>query len=341
MTSQKAKAYVDHLYETMYRHWEEKIRNGQLMVQLRAGKLPMPVIRRFFKNWGRYALEVNALNALSYHTHLAFFVRNFDLLGPFCAKIADELISPKPPGHVLGLLKTAEAMGLSREEVLEEPYLAEARARRFFKNWGRYALEVNALNALSYHTHLAFFVRNFDLLGPFCAKIADELISPKPPGHVLGLLKTAEAMGLSREEVLEEPYLAEARAINDFCHKVFIDGSLLELWGLHVFEESLSRWSGEWFKALTTHYNFSPEQAIYFSTHEEADLKPHALGESEEEAMGHGAFNRVVFQRVLEEGMVEYRMGYPLEYCALTMVDLHAAMNRAAIENPYFKKEGK
>ncbi len=257
MTSQEAKAYVDHLYETMYRHWEEKIRNGQFMVQLRAGKLPMPVIRRFFKNWGRYALEVNALNALSYHTHLAFFVRNFDLLGPFCAKIADELISPKPPGHVLVLLKTAEAMGLSREEVLEEPYLAEARA------------------------------------------------------------------------------------INDFCHKVFIDGSILELWGLHVFEESLSRWSGEWFKALTTHYNFSPEQAIYFSTHEEADLEPHALGESEEEAMGHGTFNRAVLQRVLEEGEVEYRAGYPLEYCALTMVNLHAAMNRAAIENPYFKKEGK
>jgi len=52
MTSQEAKAYVDHLYETMYRHWEDKIRNGQFMVQLRAGKLPMPVIRRFFKNWG-------------------------------------------------------------------------------------------------------------------------------------------------------------------------------------------------------------------------------------------------------------------------------------------------
>jgi len=251
MTAAEAAAYVDHLYAQMYCRWEPKVKQHPFMLQLGDGKLPMAVIRQFFKNWGRFALEVNALNAQSYHTHLAFFVRNFDLLGPFCAKIADELISPRPPGHVLVLLETAEAMGLSREEVLEEPYLAEARA------------------------------------------------------------------------------------INDFCHKVFIDGSIAELWGLHVFEESLAYWSGEWFKALTTHYQFTRDQAVYFSTHEEADLEPHALGGSEEEAMGHGTFNRIVLKRLLEEGQVEYRAGYALDYCALTMVDLHAAMMRAAMENPY------
>lgn len=251
MTTAEATAYVEHLYSQMYARWEPKIKKHPFMLQLHEGKLPMPVIRQFFRNWGRFALEVNALNAQSYHTHLAFFVRNYDLLGPFSAKIADELISPKPPGHVLVLMETAAAMGLGRQEVLEEPYLAEARA------------------------------------------------------------------------------------INDFCHKVFIDGSIAELWGLHVFEESLAYWSGEWFKALTTHYHFTKEQAVYFSTHEEADLEPHALGDSDEEAMGHGTFNRTVLQRLLEEGQVEYRAGYSLEYCALTMVDLHAAMMRAAMENPY------
>ena len=195
---EEAKRYVDYLYARMYEHWKVKIQAGAFMTQLREGKLPMPVIRQFFKNWGRFSLEVNALNAVSYYTHLPFFVHHFDLLGPFCAKIADELISPKPPGHVLVLLQTAKAMKLSPREVLEDPYLAEARA------------------------------------------------------------------------------------INDFCHKIFIDGSLVELWALHVFEESLSHWSGEWFSALTTHYGFSKEDAIYFSTHEEADLEPHALGEGGE-----------------------------------------------------------
>jgi len=251
MTSEEAKVYVDYLYARMYEAWKEKIHNNPFMTQLRDGRLPMPVIRQFFKNWGHFSLEVNALNALSYYTHLPFFVRNFDLLGPFCAKIADELISPKPPGHVLVLLQTAEAMGLSRQEVLEDPYLPSARA------------------------------------------------------------------------------------INDFCHKIFIDGSLVELWGLHVFEESLSQWSGEWYRALTANYGFSKEQAIYFSTHEEADMDTHQLGEGGEQAMGHGAFNRAVLQRALEDGAVEFRAGYSMEYCALTMVDLHAQMKQAAIENPY------
>lgn len=251
MTAAEAKAYVDYLYAKMYERWKEKIQSGPFMTQLRAGKLPLPVIRRFFKNWGRFSLEVNGLNAVSYYIHLPFFVRNFDLLGPLCAKIADELISPQPPGHVLVLIKTGEAMKLSRQEILEDPYLPEARA------------------------------------------------------------------------------------INDFTHKIFMDGSIAELWGLHVFEESLSHWSGEWFKALTTHYGFTKTQAVYFSTHEEADLEPHALGDTGAEVMGHGAFNRTILERVLMDGNVDFRAGYSMEYCALAMIDLHAQMKRAAMENPY------
>src|SRR5438132_10247828 len=131
MTEASAKAYVDCLYSTLYKAWHEKIHKGLFMTQLREGKLPLPVIRQFFKNWGHFSLEVNGLNAVSYYTHLPFFVRNFDLLGPFCAKIADELISPKAPGHVLVLLQTAEAMRLSRKEMLEVPLLPAARATSY------------------------------------------------------------------------------------------------------------------------------------------------------------------------------------------------------------------
>lgn len=250
LSESQAKAYVDYLYATLYKYAHEKIYKGAFMTQLREGKLPLPVMRQFFKNWGHFSLEVNALNAVSYYTHLPFFVRHFDLLGPFCAKIADELISPRAPGHVLVLLQTAEKMGLNKREMLEEPYLPAARA------------------------------------------------------------------------------------INDFCHKIFIDGSIVELWGLHVFEESLSMWSGQWFTALTTRYGFSKADAIYFSTHEEADMDTHKLGEDGEEAMGHGAFNRTVLTRALQES-IEFRAGYSMEYCALTMVDLHAQMKQAALDNPY------
>ena len=103
LSEQEAKAYVDHLYSTLYKYAHEKIYKGAFMTQLREGKLPLPVMRQFFKNWGHFSLEVNALNAVSYYTHLPFFVRNFDLLGPFCAKIADELISPQSAGSCFGV----------------------------------------------------------------------------------------------------------------------------------------------------------------------------------------------------------------------------------------------
>src|SRR5436309_15113904 len=107
MTEADAKAYVDYLYTTLYEAWHEKIHKGLFMTQVREGKLPLPVIRQFFKNWGHVSLEVNGLNAVSYYTQLPFFVRIVDVLGPFGAKIADELICPNAPGHVLVLLETA------------------------------------------------------------------------------------------------------------------------------------------------------------------------------------------------------------------------------------------
>src|SRR5262245_65349977 len=76
-SAEEAKAYVDYLYTTLYKAWHEKIHNSHFMSQLREGKLPMPIIRQFFKNWGHFSMEVNALNAVSYYTHLPFFVRNF------------------------------------------------------------------------------------------------------------------------------------------------------------------------------------------------------------------------------------------------------------------------
>ena len=47
MSPQEAKAYVDYLYATMYEHWKQKVQTGPFMTQLRAGKLPMPVMRQF------------------------------------------------------------------------------------------------------------------------------------------------------------------------------------------------------------------------------------------------------------------------------------------------------
>lgn len=197
----------------------------------------------------------------------------------------------------------------------------------FFRNWGNFTVEINTLIAASYHKHIGFFKRHADLLGPFGAKVADEFIHPTPPGHVLVMLQTAEAFGLSKDEVLRQPMLPESRAILDFKRALLWEGTVAEWWFSMLTEEPIGHWAAEWFKALTTHYGFSRQQAIYFSTHEEADLEEHDDG-----VMGHGSFNRLVMERILEDGYADVREGYTLEYCALASVDLYGVMHRAAVE---------
>ncbi|MBI2209684.1 MAG: iron-containing redox enzyme family protein [Deltaproteobacteria bacterium] len=245
MSPSEAKTLVDRLYTELYHHWEAKIDQGPFMSQLRAGKLPLSCIRRFFKDWGLFSVEVVALNAVSYYVHLPFFIRNFDLLPAFTDKIAEELIFPKPPGHTLLLVETASGLGLSREELFGQP--------------------------------------------------------ASPAG----------------------------RAISDYCRRIFQDGSVADLWGLHVYEETLGHWSKQWAQALTSHYELSRQQAVYFTAHAEADLVQH------EGRMGHGPLNRMILQRILEQGETASRLGYDLKYCAFTMVDLHSLMERNALENPY------
>jgi pyrroloquinoline quinone (PQQ) biosynthesis protein C len=212
---------------------------------------------------------------------------------------------------------------------LREGTLALGSIRRFFKDWGIFSVEVVALNAVSYYTHLPFFIRNYDLLPAFTEKVAEELVSPKPPGHTLILLKTAKALGLSREELLMQPASAAGRAISDYCRRIFTDGSILELWALHIYEETLGLWSKQWAQALTARYGLSKADAIYFTAHAEADLVQH------DGRMGHGPLNRMILQRILEQGLTAMKLGYTIEYCARTMVDLQSLMENHALENPY------
>ncbi len=221
-----------------------------------------------------------------------------------------------------------------RERVTEGPFMSKFAAgtlslsaiKLFFKNWGNFTVEINTLVSVSYHKHIGFFKRHPDLMAPLGAKIADEFIHPKPPGHVLVMLQTAEALGLTQDQVLREPMLPECRAILDFKRQLMWEGTVAEWWFSMLTEEPIGHWAALWFKTLTGKYGFTQQQAVYFSTHEEADLEEH------EGVMGHGSFNKRVMQRILEDGYADCREGYNLEYCATAAVDLYGVMHRAALE---------
>jgi hypothetical protein len=164
-------------------------------------------------------------------------------------------------------------------------------------------------------------------MAPMAQKLADELIHPKPPGHVHVVIETGAALGIAEDEIFLSPMLAEFRAKIDFKRSILWEGTVAEFYAAGATEEQTGYWSADFFKALTTHYGLTAQQAIYFSTHEEADLKEHADG-----VMGHGSFRRLVLQRLLEEGIADVRPGYSLEYCGLTAVDLHGVILQAALD---------
>src|SRR5919109_4665025 len=198
--------------------------------------------------------------------------------------------------------------------------LPRAALRLFFKNWGSYTIEINTLEAASYHKHIHFFRQHRDLMAAMAEKLADELIHPKPPGHIHVVIETAKALGISEDEVFVSPMLAEFRAKIDYFRVMVWEGTVAEFYAAGATEEQFGYWAGEVFTALTTHYGLTPEQAVYFSLHEEADTREHEGG-----IMGHGDFRKAVLRRLLEEG-AEVRPGYTLEYCALSCIDLHGAI---------------
>jgi pyrroloquinoline quinone (PQQ) biosynthesis protein C len=203
--------------------------------------------------------------------------------------------------------------------------LSKKTLRIFFKNWAAYTIEINTLEAATYHKHIHFFRKHRDLMAAMAEKLADELLHPKPPGHIHVVLETAKALGITEDEVFVSPMLAEFRAKIDYFRAIVWEGTMAEFYAAGATEEQFGYWAGEMFSALTRHYDLTPKEAIYFSLHEEADTREHENG-----IMGHGSFRRLVLQRLLEDG-AEVRPGYTLEYCALSAIDLHGVALQAAL----------
>ena len=207
------------------------------------------------------------------------------------------------------------------EQVLRSQLMRELAAgtlpmetiRLFWKNWAFFVFEVNNIVAMAYQRHIGFLKRHPDLLASFSAKVADEYIHPKPPGHVRIVLEQGRILGLTDEDMIACPMIPECRALLEWRRGLLYEGTMLEYWTSLLNEENVGHWAREFGRALTEKYGLSWEKIRYFKTHEEADLETHEDG-----ILGHGEFNRTVVQRLVEGGLVEMRPGYSPEYCVET-----------------------
>lgn len=209
---------------------------------------------------------------------------------------------------------------------LQEGTLPMEAIRLYYRNWAGFVLTINTLGLAVYYKQIDFLKQDIRLMKMFASKLVDEFGKPEPPGHILILVRTGQALGLTEREILGTQLLPAARALGDF-HKVVVwDGGLSDYWASVVWEEAMGYFSQDWRDALMKKYNLDLNQVVYYSTHYEADLKEH------EGTASHASIVRGVLEYMLEKGYVDERIGMGLEYCAVTPCDLNGVMLQGILD---------
>ena len=72
MNTKDAGEFVNEHYRKVAARWRARVTDSPFMQQLRAGTLPREALTTFFKNWGSYTIEINTVEAASYHKHISF-----------------------------------------------------------------------------------------------------------------------------------------------------------------------------------------------------------------------------------------------------------------------------
>jgi len=209
---------------------------------------------------------------------------------------------------------------------LQTGALSKSALQRFWLNWHSQVWEINGLITAGYHIFTPFFRRNLDLLGLFADKVADEMIHPEPPGHMLLVWKQGEIFGLTQEQMVNHPIIPECRGLMEWHRGMLHEGSMFEFWTMILYEEYTGHWSQAFGQALIERYGYSRDQVPYFRVHEEADLHEH------DGIMGHGEFNWTVFRRMLEQGDARLRPGFSIQYCIDTELALRRRFLNACAE---------
>lgn len=229
------------------------------------------------------------------------------------------------------------------ERIFQGPFMRDLQAGRlplktirlFWRHWYSYPVEINNFHLIIYQRHAGFFSRHRELLAPYVGKISDELVNPSVPGHIQVLIKQGEAFGVSLDEMVDCQVFPECRALTEFARGLVYEGTMIEWWARSLNEEMFGHWSKKWRQALLEKYGFQDTQLNYFQVHEEADLHEH-----EEGLMAHGQVARLVFQTMLQDGLVWSRPGWGPEYCCLTNADyvamFHDGIYQHAKEGGHF-----
>lgn len=199
---------------------------------------------------------------------------------------------------------------------LSQGTLPRDKLQEFFRQWYSFALEVNTSMGTLYHRFNALTRRLPELEDILTDKIADEFGNPGPGGHIRTLEATAQALGVSRDEMAYAKLSPHARAFCDFTVRITLEGTIGEYATRVCFIEGQAFYfSGAFRKALATHY-LPRERDHYFGLHEEADSEPHGGH------MGHGEAAERLVELLVENDEFKFRPGFSPEYIIATVYKL-------------------
>ncbi|MGH7829068.1 MAG: hypothetical protein ACREP8_02715, partial [Candidatus Binatia bacterium] len=135
----------------------------------------------------------------------------------------------------------------------------------FWQNWYSFVAEINNFLGCAYQRHLPFFKRHPELQAPFANQVADELIHPKPPGHIQIVLEQGRLFGLGDEEMIDYEMLPECRAFLEYYRGLLYEGTMAEWWAAFCLEEGVGHWARFFGQALRKSYRFQDKQIVYFT----------------------------------------------------------------------------
>lgn len=202
---------------------------------------------------------------------------------------------------------------------LKDGQLSKESLTLFWLNWHGFVAEINNIIQCGYQRHIGFFKNHIDLLTVYADKVADELVHPKPPGHLLVVWEQGAIFGLDRQTMIDYEMIPECRVFLEWYRGLLYEGTMAEFWSALVVEEYIGHWARMFRLGMEKMGFAGKNDAPYFHTHEEADLEEHAGG-----VMAHGEFNWSVLERLLANGHTACRPGFSPPYAMRTTVDLFA-----------------
>ena len=113
----------------------------------------------------------------------------------------------------------------------------------FWQNWYGFVAEINNFHGVAYQRHLPFFKRHPELQKHFANHVADEMIHPKPPGHIQIVLEQGRNFGLTNDQMIEYEMLPECRAFLEYYRGVLYEGTMVEWWASFCVEEAVGHWA--------------------------------------------------------------------------------------------------